>query len=183
MVAVAFWNRYWCSPDAMADCQAYWPDSGVGLLFTQFQAQGSPPSEPAMAPAGTESSTHTTLATVGVKSVVAKTRRPSGRVASASTHWLLFITGVNVMVWPMMGSASRVSHTIFAPVKSTPGADSENCTLPLATVEMVIWPGTAFHGCVLRDVCAASHVRLPRARAWFRMTNSSCTFQLSPQRS
>src|SRR5579862_2051897 len=158
MVAVAFWNRYWCSPDAMADCQAYWPDSGAGLLLTQFQLHGSPPSAPASAPVGTESLTHTTFATVGVKLFVAKTRRPSGIVASASTHWLPLFTGVNVYVCPMGKSGpSRVSHTIFAELRSTPGADSVNCIVPafVSMVDAEIWPGTATHACVLSDVCAA----------------------------
>src|SRR5579871_5808276 len=111
----------------MADCQAYWPDSGVGLLLTQFHDHGSPPSEPASAPAGTESFTHTTFATVGVKLLVAKTRRPSGSAASASIHWLPLFIGVNVYVCPIgVSCPSRVSHVIFAELRSTPGADSVN---------------------------------------------------------
>src|SRR6185437_313372 len=169
----------------MADWKAYWPDCGVGLLLTQFQDHGSPPSAPASQPAGAASSTQTTFGVVPTKSDAANTRRPSGNVASASTHWSSLTFGVKVNVWHMVGSESRVSHTIFALLKSTPGADSENCTVPdeASTILVVIWPGTAFHGCVLSDVCAARYARLPSARAWFRMTNSSCTFQLSPQRS
>src|SRR3954470_14025057 len=118
MVAVALRNRYWCSPATIADWKANCPDCGVGLLLTQFQAHGSPPSAPATEPAGAASSTHTAFGVLAAKVVVAKTRRPSGRVASASTHWVSLTLGVKVNVWPIMGSASRVSHTIFAPVKS-----------------------------------------------------------------
>ena len=74
------------TPDAIADWNAYWPDCGVGLLLTQFHAQGSPPSAPASEPAGAASSTQVTVGVVAANVVAANTRRPSGRVASASTH-------------------------------------------------------------------------------------------------
>ena len=45
--------------DRQADWLARVPEKGVGLLVTQFQA--SPPSAPGTAPAGSASSTHTTL--------------------------------------------------------------------------------------------------------------------------
>src|SRR5690349_5638185 len=66
----------------MADWLATVPDSGEGLLLTQFQE--SPPAEPGTAPAGNESSTQLTALVIGGGLLVLVPPPPGGGVTMAA---------------------------------------------------------------------------------------------------